>query len=421
MAASELADWWDKQHRESTQVLEEWVQDNPQWWAIGLATAGATAMDLGQPMVDALRLGQGTAEGGFKGVGTDVLRLLVLLGPLARGGAMLGRLAHTQAIRLAVTTADVTGPCTFTAVNNAATIAAGRGRNLFVLASDAARALGKSLSDVAKVGSRYKIAAWIDDLIPFLTKQGIRLRNLGRLGSIEEVAQAAASSDGVVVFAIEWTDAVGKIHRHSMIAVRTLGGVRFADYGGKFISSLSELAARGGSWAAKGGFRVVSPAGTGSSVLFEGMEVLGALERHASEVFKGGVLLLEGVRALNPPSGVELAFQVMPAVAIESVAHEPEVVKASFEAFKQRKAGRPVVRMKPVEIKGRRNGPPPPDLLTGVQYRLNALGFGAGRVDGINGPRTTRAVKAFQHTYDLKADGIPGPKTQARLAEIRGY
>lgn len=421
MAASELADWWDKQHRESKQILDEWVQDNPQWWAIGLATTAATAMDLGQGMVDALRLGEGTAQGGLKGVGTDVLRLLVLTGPLARGGAALGRLAHTQTLRLAVTTADVTGPCTFTAVNNAATIAGGRARNLFVLASDAAKALGKPLSQVAKAGSRYKLAAWIDDLIPFLTKQGVRVRNLGRLQSLDDVTRAAASSDGVVVFAIEWADAAGKIHRHSMIAVRTLGGVKFADYGGRFISSLSELAARGGSWAAQGGFRVVSPAGTGSSVLFPGMEVIGALERHAMDVFKGAALLLEGVNAVTTPDGVEMALPVTPAAAIETAAHEPDVIKASFDAFKERKGGRPVLRMPPIAFKGRKNGPPPVQLLTGVQYRLNALGFGAGPVDGINGPRTQRAVKAFQRSYDLVVDGIPGPKTQARLAQVCGY
>ena len=80
------------------------------------------------------------------------------------------------------------------------------------------------------------------------------------------------------------------------------------------------------------------------------------------DVFNGGVLLLQGVRALNTPSGVELAIQVTPAAAIESVAHEPEVVKASFEAFKQRKAGKPVVRLPPMEIKGRRNGPSPVNL-----------------------------------------------------------
>jgi hypothetical protein len=422
MPASDLADWLDKQKRDSEKILGDWVEENPQWWAIGLATAVATSMDLGQGLWDALRLGEGAAEGGVKGFGKDALRLLTLAGPLAKGGAIAGRLAQTQMIRLAVTTADVTGPCTFTAVNNAATIAKGLPRNLFILASDAADALGKPLGTVAKLGSKYKLAAWIDDLIPFVTKQGIRLRNLGRLNTLEEVARAAASEDGVVVFAIEWTDTAGKIHRHSMIAVRTLSGVRYADYGGSFIASLSELANRGGTWTAKGGYRIAtSIAGKGSAVLFEGMEVIGALDSYANQVFSGAFLLLEGARALNGPSGVELAFRVAPVAAVETKAHEPEVLKASFESFKARKNGKPVMRLPPLEIKGRRNGPPRADYLTGVQYRLNALGFGAGRVDGIKGPKTLRAVKAFQDIYGLDVDGIPGPKTQTRLVEICGF
>jgi len=60
--------------------------------------------------------------------------------------------------------------------------------------------------------------------------------------------------------------------------------------------------------------------------------------------------------------------------------------------------------------------------LTGVQYRLNALGFGAGPVDGILGPLTRKAALTFQRSYlPLKMDGIPGPKTQARLSQICGY
>jgi Putative peptidoglycan binding domain/LysM domain len=57
----------------------------------------------------------------------------------------------------------------------------------------------------------------------------------------------------------------------------------------------------------------------------------------------------------------------------------------------------------------------PVDALTGVQARLNNLGYDCGPVDGINGPRTKRAVKAFQKEYGLDVDGIPGPKTQAAL------
>jgi peptidoglycan hydrolase-like protein with peptidoglycan-binding domain len=56
--------------------------------------------------------------------------------------------------------------------------------------------------------------------------------------------------------------------------------------------------------------------------------------------------------------------------------------------------------------------------LADVQSALNALG-GAGtplKVDGINGPKTIAAVKAFQSTHGLIVDGIALPKTKAALA-----
>ena len=62
----------------------------------------------------------------------------------------------------------------------------------------------------------------------------------------------------------------------------------------------------------------------------------------------------------------------------------------------------------------------PVDEVSGVQARLDNLGFNSGPVDGIKGPITTSAVKAFQTTNDLKVDGIPGPVTQSKLKELHG-
>ncbi|MDO5112179.1 MAG: peptidoglycan-binding protein [Clostridia bacterium] len=50
-----------------------------------------------------------------------------------------------------------------------------------------------------------------------------------------------------------------------------------------------------------------------------------------------------------------------------------------------------------------------------AQERLHAFGFDAGRADGIYGPQTLAAVKAFQRRYGLTADGIVGPLTWAAL------
>ncbi|AKQ69546.1 penicillin-resistant DD-carboxypeptidase [Myxococcus hansupus] len=50
-----------------------------------------------------------------------------------------------------------------------------------------------------------------------------------------------------------------------------------------------------------------------------------------------------------------------------------------------------------------------------LQQRLNVLGFKSGTADGVFGPQTLSAVKAFQQSRGLTADGIVGPKTWDKL------
>ena len=50
-----------------------------------------------------------------------------------------------------------------------------------------------------------------------------------------------------------------------------------------------------------------------------------------------------------------------------------------------------------------------------VQKRLKKWGYYTGSVDGINGPKTKAAVKAFQKRYGLVQDGIVGPLTAAKM------
>ena len=52
---------------------------------------------------------------------------------------------------------------------------------------------------------------------------------------------------------------------------------------------------------------------------------------------------------------------------------------------------------------------------TEVQKRLKKWGYYTGNVDGINGPKTIAAVKAFQKRYGLTQDGIVGPLTAAKM------
>lgn len=54
---------------------------------------------------------------------------------------------------------------------------------------------------------------------------------------------------------------------------------------------------------------------------------------------------------------------------------------------------------------------------TRVQARLHKLGFNPGPIDGLRGRLTLTAVRRFQHSRGLVADGIAGPITLAALFE----
>jgi peptidoglycan hydrolase-like protein with peptidoglycan-binding domain/TPR repeat protein len=62
---------------------------------------------------------------------------------------------------------------------------------------------------------------------------------------------------------------------------------------------------------------------------------------------------------------------------------------------------------------GIRDGSP---LVRDLQRRLALADYPAGRVDGLFGPQTWRALVAFQASHGLKADGIVGPQTWAALS-----
>ncbi|MCI0378801.1 MAG: hypothetical protein L0215_14430 [Gemmataceae bacterium] len=124
----ELADRYDAQVEEAIEALDSWVESTDYNWVAAGTAAGAQAfMRFSQSFVDVLRLGEGTIEEAPEaisqedyaaaawGVAEDVLRLLIVAGPIVRLSARGVRLiratqaegtmvcswvAHTQAIRL---------------------------------------------------------------------------------------------------------------------------------------------------------------------------------------------------------------------------------------------------------------------------------------------------------------------------------
>jgi len=57
----------------------------------------------------------------------------------------------------------------------------------------------------------------------------------------------------------------------------------------------------------------------------------------------------------------------------------------------------------------------PISSISGIQSRLNNLGFDCGAVDGVLGPRTEAALRAFQQAHDLPPTGEADAATQDAL------
>ncbi|MFZ5986125.1 MAG: peptidoglycan-binding protein, partial [Bacillota bacterium] len=50
-----------------------------------------------------------------------------------------------------------------------------------------------------------------------------------------------------------------------------------------------------------------------------------------------------------------------------------------------------------------------------IQYKLSKWGYYKGKVDGVYGYKTYRAVRLFQYKNGLKVDGVAGPQTLSAL------
>lgn len=56
--------------------------------------------------------------------------------------------------------------------------------------------------------------------------------------------------------------------------------------------------------------------------------------------------------------------------------------------------------------------------VAGAQVALRSHGVYRGPIDGIRGPQTARAVRAFQRRAGLRVDGVVGPRTRARMGRL---
>jgi peptidoglycan hydrolase-like protein with peptidoglycan-binding domain len=62
----------------------------------------------------------------------------------------------------------------------------------------------------------------------------------------------------------------------------------------------------------------------------------------------------------------------------------------------------------------------PADSLAGIQARLNNLGFEAGPVDGIMGPKTRRGLNAFRRAHEMPESNSLDETTQKKIVDLHG-
>ena len=68
-----------------------------------------------------------------------------------------------------------------------------------------------------------------------------------------------------------------------------------------------------------------------------------------------------------------------------------------------------------VNISCAENAVAPLNSIKDIQTFLNCNGFSPGPIDGVSGGRTTSAIKSFQATVGLSADGVVGPATKQAM------
>lgn len=131
--------------------------------------------------------------------------------------------------------------------------------------------------------------------------------------------------------------------------------------------------------------------------------------------------IVEWVDGLFAPSADPEPAPQMDSAQQQAVTSPQAEPPTQVDSIAPRDAGRSPGDM-PAEVTARSVTPPAEDLpdasgrlVLRIQYRLAALGFDPGPLDGTMGSQTSQAITAYQRAHGLKADGIP---TGALLGHI---
>lgn len=402
-ALSGFADWWDTQHRDYKELLQAYVDENPSVIRSGVATLATIPTELGGGLVDALRFGQGFASGTPGGVATDVLRLLALAGPAGRISRYIGGSAASRVAIYLKDPAPNAGICTWVGVTKALRNS-GAG-TLFAKVEDLAQAAGQPISQAKPLGSLNSVFA--DEIVPAIRALGGKVKDLGYPRDLRHVMMTGQDLKPFqsLVFSAGWKMPNGNPAVHTFYLFKDgLGRLRISDRTGHVVKSLAEYEKLVPFWKGIANAEVFYTRGLG-----------------------GAMLVLEGPQMVYLNHMENLAALMMPLVGL--VAVNTEQVKsvaeldAHFQSFVAQKQGgsKAPATPPPPAAPGAPANLPPVEWLTGVQARLKHLGFYSGAVHGKHDAASKAAVIAFQQKNPpLRVDGIPGPKTQAKLKAVFG-
>lgn len=219
---TEVADWFDKNKKESDEILDKWVEEAD--YSTGSMIAASTTkafMTFGAGFADLLRLGDGVKEGTLKGVGTDALRFVAVF-PV---GKAVNIIKSARGVSASKIIADVGGPVCF-----------------WVASAKALRQVGQKykgrllvgIDDIAIALNMPRNALWV---IPNLSTGMSYLRRLGaKIGAIKpvvgvaDIAKILPRDGSVVMIAVHVMRNGRVVGGHAIYAFRNpLGQVRFMD------------------------------------------------------------------------------------------------------------------------------------------------------------------------------------------------
>jgi hypothetical protein len=233
MIGSECADWWEQRNKAYHEELEQYVLDNPGYFAVFVATAKATAADFAMTMwVDLARLGEGAAEGSVKGVVQDVFRVLSFIpeGKVLQGSkTLLGRAVQVLS-NFSIWRKLEGGLCVPIAIAQA--LQRG-GHSIGVSLAEVAKALGTPLIRIFKDGVAWNL---VEDA---LVKLGLQFSKFdgGVYRTLDALKQLAAREGRPLLVQVKAADGA----LHAILIGKTASGFKIIDRYGVF-NSLEELA-----------------------------------------------------------------------------------------------------------------------------------------------------------------------------------